>query len=116
MRNFETNLKSISGNTISPDPFPGSPVIKSIDKVKKIVVLSIALSGEQTQSAFKIACDVFNEEVLLIGWEQPVRRVLMGDWRMKERFVWRDAGGTRPVCTASTRIRLPQSTISSSSG
>ena len=51
------------------EPSPGSPVVKNIDKNTNIATMAIALSGEQTQSAFLKSCELFNEEVKERGYK-----------------------------------------------
>lgn len=36
-------------SAVLPDPTPGSPVLKNVDKATNIALMSVALSGEQTQ-------------------------------------------------------------------
>ena len=50
-------------STMTPDPFPGSPVVKKVDKENNIALIAIALTGTQTQKAFQESCDLFNSEV-----------------------------------------------------
>ena len=59
---------STSGSTTT-EPSPGAPVVKSIDKTTNIATMAIALSGEQTQSAFLKSCELFNEEVKERGYK-----------------------------------------------
>jgi hypothetical protein len=55
---------SINENSaILPEPFPGSPIIKSLDKESNIASIRLALTGAQTQKAFTEACEIFNAEV-----------------------------------------------------
>jgi hypothetical protein len=57
------------GNAMYPDPSPGVPVLKNLDKDTNIAFMSIALTGEQTQAAFAKSCDLFNEEVKTRGYK-----------------------------------------------
>lgn len=59
---------STSGSTTT-EPSPGAPVVKNIDKKTNIATMAIALSGEQTQSAFLKSCELFNEEVKERGYK-----------------------------------------------
>ena len=58
-----------SGNVLYPDPTPGAPVLKNLDKETNVAFMSIALTGEQTQAAFTKSCDLFNEEVKTRGYK-----------------------------------------------
>jgi len=49
--------------SLSPEPFPGSPIVKRVDKELNVAYMKIALTGAQTQKAFNEACDIFNVEV-----------------------------------------------------
>lgn len=40
----------------------GNPIVKKIDKETNVAFMTIGLSGEQTQKAFKKSCELFNEE------------------------------------------------------
>jgi trigger factor len=57
------------GNALYPDPTPGSPVMKNLDKETNVAFMSIALTGAQTQAAFAKSCDLFNEEVKTRGYK-----------------------------------------------
>lgn len=54
---------SISSSAIYPDPYPGSPVVKNVDKERNVALISLAVGGSQTQKAFSESCDIFNAEV-----------------------------------------------------
>eukprot|EP01041_Mallomonas_annulata_P012756 gene12756-26867_t len=58
-----SKLSMSTGNVLLPEPFPGSPVVKSINKETNVAYMKVALSGAQTQKAFNEACDIFNAEV-----------------------------------------------------
>jgi Bacterial trigger factor protein (TF) len=51
------------GSAVFPDPTPGNPVLKHVDKERNVAFMRVALSGAQTQSAFAKSCDLFNDEV-----------------------------------------------------
>jgi hypothetical protein len=57
------------GNALYPDPTPGAPVLKNLDKDTNVAFMSIALTGEQTQAAFTKSCELFNEEVKTRGYK-----------------------------------------------
>lgn len=54
---------SISASALYPDPFPGSPVVKNVDKERNVALISLAVGGTQTQKAFTESCDIYNAEV-----------------------------------------------------
>ena len=62
-------MASTGGNALYPDPTPGAPVLKNVDKETNVAFMSIALSGEQTQAAFTKSCELFNEEVKTRGYK-----------------------------------------------
>lgn len=65
-----TYLSAASGgNAMYPDPTPGAPVLKNLDKETNVAFMTIALTGEQTQAAFTKSCELFNEEVKSRGYK-----------------------------------------------
>ena len=58
-------------NSILPEPYPGNPVVKKIDKESNIASMSVALSGEKTQRAFQQSCELFNAEVKKKNYQVP---------------------------------------------
>lgn len=69
-RTFSTSTSASSGgNALYPDPSPGVPVLKTVDKETNIAYMSIALTGEQTSIAFTKSCEMFNEEVKSRGYK-----------------------------------------------
>jgi len=49
----------------------GKPVVKRLDKEAHVANIMVTLSGEQTQSAFQRACDLYNVEVKNRGYKVP---------------------------------------------
>jgi hypothetical protein len=49
VRTNRLRTTALKMSAVMPDPTPGSPVLKNVDKATNIAVMSIALSGEQTQ-------------------------------------------------------------------
>ena len=64
-----TSLSATGGNALYPDPTPGAPVLKNLDKETNVAFMSIALTGEQTQAAFTKSCELFNVEVKTRGYK-----------------------------------------------
>lgn len=54
-----------------PDPSPGAPIVRKVDKSLNVAYMTVALTGEQTQRAFAQSCDLFNEEVQNRGYKAP---------------------------------------------
>ena len=57
------NLVNFRKNTLHNAASPGNPEVSNVDKEKNIAIISIALSGDQTQKAFEQSCDLYNVEV-----------------------------------------------------
>jgi len=64
----KVSLKMMSSSA-EVQPKPGSPVVIKVDKTTNIALLSVALTGEQTQRAFTQSCDLFNVEVKSRGYK-----------------------------------------------
>ena len=47
--------------TIEEIPLHGSPIVRSVDKSENKAVVSLTVTGEQSQAAFVKSCDMYND-------------------------------------------------------